>query len=90
LIAWEWVVDALFVVDIFINFISAYENSDKKIEVRMKDIAKTYIFTWFLFDLAAVFPFQLLEGETSVENNVFTVTTIDPEKGLPVTTTIVR
>ena len=36
LVVWEWIVDALFFVDIFINFISAYENTDKNIEVRMK------------------------------------------------------
>lgn len=55
--AWEWVVDALFCIDLFINFISAYENSDKNIEVRLKVIAQTYITSWFFFDLAAVFPF---------------------------------
>jgi hypothetical protein len=38
--AWEWTVDALFFIDIFINFISAYENTDKNIEVRLKMIAK--------------------------------------------------
>jgi hypothetical protein len=57
LVAWEWVIDALFMIDIIINFISAYENTDKNIEVRLKEIARTYILTWFLFDLAAVFPF---------------------------------
>jgi hypothetical protein len=60
---WEWIVDALFLIDIFINFVSAYENSDKNIEVRLKVIAQTYITSWFFFDLAAVFPFQLLEGQ---------------------------
>lgn len=57
LATWEWIVDALFCIDIFINFISAYENSDKNIEIRLKVIAQTYITTWFFFDLAAVFPF---------------------------------
>lgn len=57
LIAWEWVVDALFVIDIVINFISAYENSDKNLEVRLKEIARAYVTSWFVFDLAAVFPF---------------------------------
>jgi hypothetical protein len=36
LVAWEWIVDALFIVDIIINFISAYENSDKNLEVGLK------------------------------------------------------
>jgi len=62
LVIWEWIVDALFIIDIFINFVSAFENQDKNIEVRLKVIAAMYIQSWFLFDLAAVFPFQLLEG----------------------------
>ena len=59
--AWEWVVDALFMFDLLVNFISAYENSDKNIEVRLRLIAKNYVTTWFAFDLMAVFPFQVLE-----------------------------
>jgi hypothetical protein len=55
--AWEWVVDGLFMFDILVNFLSAYENSDKNIEVRLKVIARTYIQSWFIFDLAAVVPF---------------------------------
>lgn len=62
LVIWEWIVDALFIIDIFINFVSAFENQDKNIEVRLKVIASTYIQSWFLFDLTAVFPFQLLEN----------------------------
>lgn len=53
----EWVMDALFMFDICLNFISAYEDSDKNIEVRMKKIAASYIKTWFFFDLSAVIPF---------------------------------
>jgi Ion transport protein len=54
---WEWVVDGLFMIDILVNFISAYENSDKNIEVRWKMICQSYISSWFLFDAMAVFPF---------------------------------
>jgi len=43
LVVWEWIVDGLFIIDIFINFVSAFENQDKNIEVRMKVIASTYI-----------------------------------------------
>jgi hypothetical protein len=43
LVAWEWIVDSLFIIDIFINFVSAFENQDKNIEVRLKVIASTYI-----------------------------------------------
>lgn len=54
---WEWMVNSFFALDIFINFISAFENSDKNIEVRLGVIAKFYISSWFLIDLVAVFPF---------------------------------
>jgi hypothetical protein len=57
LTVWEWIVDALFFIDIFINFISAYENSDKNIEVRLRVIAQNYVSSWFFLDLLAVFPF---------------------------------
>ena len=50
-------VNSFFALDIFINFISAFENSDKNIEVRLGVIAKFYISSWFLIDLVAVFPF---------------------------------
>lgn len=73
---WEWMVDALFSIDIIINFISAYENNDKNIEVRLKMIAKTYVTSWFLFDALAIFPFQLLETQNesdliAAENSIF-------------------
>lgn len=64
---WEWIVDALFSLDLLINFISAYENSDKNIEIRLKVIAQSYITSWFFFDVAAVFPFQLLENQNNAE-----------------------
>lgn len=57
---WEWIVNGLFMLDLVLNFISAYENSDKNVEVRMRIIAKNYIESWFLFDLLACIPFSLL------------------------------
>ena len=54
----EWLVDILFGIDIFINFISAYEdrNANKMIFDRKK-IAVNYIKSWFILDLIACFPF---------------------------------
>ncbi len=57
LLDWEWCVDALFMFDLIVNFISAYEDRDKNIEVRMKLIALSYIKSWFFLDIAACIPF---------------------------------
>ena len=74
----DWMVDALFMFDIFINFISAYEDRDKNIEVRLKYITQSYLRSWFLFDLAAIIPFQLLE--TSSQSSTVSSTTHGPSR----------
>ena len=54
----EWIVDILFVIDIFINFMSAYEDSITNLIVfDRKKIAMSYVKTWFFLDLLACFPF---------------------------------
>ena len=56
----EYVVDIIFALDIFVNFISATENTvDNTIIYKHKEIAKNYITSWFILDLIACFPFQL-------------------------------
>lgn len=40
LFAWDLVVDGLFMIDIFVNFLSAYEDKEDIIEVRVSKIAK--------------------------------------------------
>ena len=55
--AWEWVVNGIFGFDVIVNFFSAFENSDKNIEVRFVVIARNYIQSWFLLDVLASFPF---------------------------------
>jgi hypothetical protein len=39
----EFAIDSLFFVDVFINFVSAYETTDKNIEFRFSRIAFSYI-----------------------------------------------
>jgi hypothetical protein len=53
----EYSVDALFFIDLFVNFLSAYVNEDKNMEIRVKVIAMNYIQSWFFFDLFACIPF---------------------------------
>jgi hypothetical protein len=61
LFIWELIVDSLFILDMFVNFLSAFEDVDTGItEVRMKKIVKAYAFSWFPLDIAACIPFQLI------------------------------
>ena len=55
-------VDLMYVIDIFINFISAYEDlATGLIVVDTKLIAIDYIKGWFFIDLFATIPTPLLE-----------------------------
>jgi hypothetical protein len=59
----ELFLDGLFITDIFLNFISAYEGDNTVfIEVRFKTIALSYIKSWFLLDVLCSIPFQLIDG----------------------------
>ena len=53
-------IDAVFVMDIIINFISAYERIDGSYEYNWKKIAINYITGFFLIDLVATLPFEAL------------------------------
>ena len=69
LVILEATVDCLFGLDIFINFISAQEDPNtNQLITDHRIIAKNYLKGWFLLDLLACFPFQLIplgggEGE---------------------------
>ena len=58
----DYCVDGLFVIDIFLNFISAYDDPITGLPViNMKSIAQNYLTGWFIIDFISVFPFQLIE-----------------------------
>ena len=50
------IVDILFIMDLFVNFIMAYEKIDGTPETRPKMIARQYIKSWFIVDFIACFP----------------------------------
>ena len=57
----ETAVDGFFTIDIFVNFISAYEDPDSGLPVTgLKKIASNYISSWFIIDIVSVFPFQMV------------------------------
>ena len=55
----ERTIDALFWLDMLINFISAYVDENDNVVTDIKLIIKKYITGWFFFDLIACFPFEL-------------------------------
>ena len=55
----NYLIDVLFGLDIFVNFLSAYETENNKTEIRLKAIAKNYLSGWFFLDLIATFPTQV-------------------------------
>lgn len=66
----NYTVDSLFLLDVFINFITAYDDIySGKLEIRMTKIAKNYISSWFLLDLLCVIPFDLLTDYFVIDNS---------------------
>jgi hypothetical protein len=56
------IVDCLFLIDIFINFISAYEDTQTGLPIiSLKRISINYLTGWFALDLVAVLPVQIIE-----------------------------
>ena len=53
-------IDFLFLIDIFINFLTAYELPNKKMEKRLRYIGAHYLTSWFIIDIGATFPIQLV------------------------------
>lgn len=67
----NYLIDFLFLVDIIVNFFTAFELAvTKKMETNLKAIAVNYMSGWFLIDLAATFPFQLVLTSDSSEGDV--------------------
>jgi len=51
----------MFILDFLLNFVMAYEDTDKKIEVRFRYIIVNYFKNWFLFDFLACIPYQYIQ-----------------------------
>jgi potassium voltage-gated channel Eag-related subfamily H protein 8 len=56
----DTVVDVLFILALFVTFITAYEKSNGAIEFRKTHIALNYLRGWLLVDFVACFPFGLI------------------------------
>ena len=63
-------VDSVFIVDLFITLLSAYERKDGVLEVRLTRIIK-HNFTFNIFtDIVSAFPFFTLAGVLNIKNSV--------------------
>lgn len=63
------VVDAIFGMDIFVVFFTAFYDDDYHLVDDMKDIARNYIFGWFLLDIVAITPFDQFKSTDEDNNN---------------------
>ena len=55
-----YIMDVLFLIDIFINFNSAYVIEEVHLVTIRKKIMINYIKSWFLIDFLAVIPFDII------------------------------
>lgn len=70
----DLVVDVMFIVDILINFRTTYVNSNDEVVSHPGRIAQHYFKGWFLIDIVAAIPFDLLisrSGSQEVRGNYF-------------------
>lgn len=53
-------IDICFLMDIFVNFTTAFQDLEYNIIDDRKTICKNYLMTWFLLDVVAILPFDLM------------------------------
>ena len=54
----DYAIDSMFVLDIILNFFTAFEiEKTKRMEISLKVISISYLSSWFLIDVIATFPF---------------------------------
>ena len=62
-VEWDWIlgiIDFLFLIDVFITFISAIEDEDFIIIEKYKTLAIIYLRSWFFLDMLAIIPFDAI------------------------------
>ncbi|OQR99214.1 Voltage-gated Ion Channel (VIC) Superfamily [Achlya hypogyna] len=60
----QWAFSVLYMIDVVVNFFSAYEVRGK-IETRWPVIVVNYLRTWFLVDILAAFPFDMVNSSSA-------------------------
>lgn len=73
----DLIVDIMFIVDIIINFRTTYVNDNDEVVSDPGKIAVHYFKGWFIIDMIAAVPFDLLLVNTDSDEVVFIIS--DPE-----------
>jgi hypothetical protein len=53
-------IDVFFAIDIMMNFLTAFENSQEEIIDNRCSIITNYLIGWFIIDFASIFPLDLI------------------------------
>ncbi|KAI7796811.1 putative potassium voltage-gated channel subfamily H member 2-like [Triplophysa rosa] len=67
------IVDVLFIIDILINFRTTYVNRNDEVVTHPKRIAVHYIKGWFLIDMVAAVPFDMLIFRSGSDETTATI-----------------
>lgn len=59
-----------FIIDIIVNFLSAFYTTDFEMINTHKKIAKNYILSWFTIDLVSVVPIDLILMSSGSYNKI--------------------
>ena len=65
--AWFYIdviTDFLFIIDMFLNFITAVENDNGELCIDRVQIIASYLKSWFLIDMASSIPITLIQKYT--------------------------
>lgn len=65
----DWMINILFTADIIVTFFSAYEDDNGDLVSNCRQIADSYIRSWFLLDCIVCFPFELLDTSGATSKN---------------------
>ena len=57
-------IDMFFLIDVVINFNTAYLDHEEVLHATRGEIAKNYLKSWFLIDFFSAFPFDLVSGRS--------------------------
>ena len=69
-VAFVYLIDLLFLVDIFVIFNTAYQDEFFKLITDRKVIARNYLTGWFFIDIVAIIPFDLILKSSTNMNQV--------------------
>ena len=61
---YEAIIDFVFVIDIILSFFSAFYDSREALVFKKKEIAISYLKSWFAIDFISVFPLNFIANST--------------------------